>query len=547
MKRAIAAAMILGLVWLSNRVYEGHASVPDFISAAIVRLADGPTPRTPPAHLLEATIDLADASRAPVDPRFLSVAIDTSLVVGGHWWSATGDVEATGQAPIRPLDLTNVTLARLARELAPAYVRVGGTEADKIVYAVESDSGTRTRPDEIVLTRERWESLVEFVRRAKLDLFFTLNAGPGRRDANRHWESQNAEQLLRYAHVHAQPISVIEFGNEINGYWFNFGIFDQPSGALVAEDLVRLRSLMARYAPESHLVAPGEFYWPRLGSPLATRLDVLRELVGIDRGRNLDAITWHYYPQQSRRCPVATRRATLTGLLEPAALDEVARWSEQIRALRNAFAPALPVWLGETGGAQCGGEPGVSDRYVSSLWWLDQLGLLAQHEQKIVVRQALVGSNYGLLDDATFAPRPDYFASLLHKRLMGQIVLDVRRDQAADPYLRIYAHCSLPGSGQGSPTILAINLHPRESSVLKWPRAAGHRVDVYQVTAPTLDSTVALLNGQPMKLDGGVVVLQPKQVLFDGSYTLPPVSYVFLHADIAVAACASADSAANLN
>ena len=50
----------------------------------------------------------------------------------------------------------------------------------------------------------------------------------------------------------------------------------------------------------------------------------------------------------------------------------------------------------ETGHALYGGEPGLSDTYLSSIWWLDQLGLLAREGVSRVFRQSLVGSDYGL-------------------------------------------------------------------------------------------------------------------------------------------------------
>ncbi|MGA2612961.1 MAG: hypothetical protein ABSG38_05870 [Spirochaetia bacterium] len=42
-------------------------------------------------------------------------------------------------------------------------------------------------------------------------------------------------------------------------------------------------------------------------------------------------------------------------------------------------------------------------------------------------RQSLVGSDYGLLDQNSFAPRPDYYASFLWKRLMGNRVFKALR------------------------------------------------------------------------------------------------------------------------
>lgn len=70
---------------------------------------------------------------------------------------------------------------------------------------------------------------------------------------------------------------------------------------------------------------------------------------------------------------------------------------------------------------------GFPTPHLSSIWWLDQLGLLAREVVSRVFRQSLVGSDYGLLDQNSFAPRPDYYASFLWKRLMGNRVFKALR------------------------------------------------------------------------------------------------------------------------
>ncbi|HEX8950204.1 MAG TPA: glycoside hydrolase, partial [Polyangia bacterium] len=82
-------------------------------------------------------------------------------------------------------------------------------------------------------------------------------------------------------------------------------------------------------------------------------------------------------------------------------------------------------YIDETGNAQCGGAPGISDAFAGSLWWLDELGRLARRGTPVVVRQSLSGADYGLLREPSLDPRPDYFASLLWRRLMGRRVLAV--------------------------------------------------------------------------------------------------------------------------
>jgi heparanase 1 len=524
---------LASLVFTLARAHTGSAlRAADPVVSTVLRIIHGPVPRTPLSGRREVTITLAPEPRAKLDERFLSVAIDSSLLVGGHWWSPEADVEpGIGRRRVKPFDFSSARLRELTSELAPAYLRIGGTEADRIYYAVEEPSPQVPPAYELVLTSSQWDGVTAFVKETALDLFFTLNAGPSSRDTEGRWQPDNAERLLRYAHARDDHIAVLELGNEINAYWFGYGPRQQPDGSMIAADGARLRALAQRYFPKALIVGPGEFFWPRVGSPFASKTHVLDGLLETDGGRAFDALTWHYYPQQSRRCPIATRRASPTMLLEPAFLDEVSRWADNFETKRDARAPGLPIWLGETGNAQCGGEPLVSDRFVSSLWWTDELGLLAARGQPIVVRQALVGSNYGLLDDASLEPRPDYFASVLFKRLMGTLALGVIRDLDGDPFVRVYAHCTPERARRkpGSSTLLAINLHATEHAAVNWRALAAADADIYEVTASELTSSQALLNGRPMLAPPGLALsLSPRRAKFSGVLDLPPASYTFM-------------------
>lgn len=152
--------------------------------------------------------------------------------------------------------------------------------------------------------------------------------------------------------------------------------------------------------------------------------------------RSNDVMSWHYYPQQSSRGRFANRRASEKRLLKPRHLDSVQKQAR--RVVKNAR--GRPVWLTETGHALYGGEPGLSDTYLSSIWWLDQLGLLAREGVSRVFRQSLVGSDYGLLDQNTFQPRPDYYASFLWKRLMGNMVFRAHFVEKSRGKIRAYHH-----------------------------------------------------------------------------------------------------------
>jgi heparanase 1 len=256
-----------------------------------------------------------------------------------------------------------------------------------------------------------------------------------------------------------------------------------------------LRRALGRHFDAPKLAGPANVFFPLLGEPLFDWFGFLPRALEAG-GPALDIVTWHYYPQQSRRCPVATRRAEPGRLLSPTELDEGERWAAELRELRDRFAPQARLWLGETGHAQCGGEPGLSDRYASGLWWLDQLGQAARGGQDVVVRQTLVGSDYGLLDAATLAPRPDYFNSLLWRKFMGPTVLDVGVSPG-NPYLRGYAHCSPDGSAV---SLLVLNEHPTEPARFELG-AVPARTERYSLSAPSLSSDELLVNGVPLRAD----------------------------------------------
>ena len=81
------------------------------------------------------------------------------------------------------------------------------------------------------------------------------------------------------------------------------------------------------------------------------------------------------------------------------------------------------MWLTETAGAACGGDPWAST-FLDTFRYLDQLGRLAKAGVQMVAHNTLAASDYGLLDEKTLRPRPSYWAALLWRRLMGTTVLD---------------------------------------------------------------------------------------------------------------------------
>jgi heparanase 1 len=519
----------------------GRGGLPAFIAAQ-----RPPQPRDLPADAAvrspvgeygaEVTVDLA-APAATVAPEFLSFAIDMSQVVGGKWWdpAAAGVETGSGTVAATQLDFNRVRLDRMVQALKPAYLRVGGSESDKAYYALDGALPTEPPPGfESVLTRERFDDVLDFAQRNGLPLVFTLNAGPGNRTPEGAWDGSNAAALMRYAATRGAPAAVYELGNELNIFWFVHGLGAQVRPRQYTSDLLEARRLIGSYSPNSKLGAQGSAICPILGEPLGLLFGYLPDYLRAGGGDVVDIVSWRYYPQQSRRGPIASRRASPARLLSPDALDEAGYWARKMNGWRDRYAAGRPVWLAETGNAQFGGEPGLSDAYLGGLWWLDELGLLAREGQQVVVRQTLAGSDYGMIDPETLDPRPDYWNSVLWKRLMGREVyaVDVTGDRSGR--LRAYAHAT-PGPA-GSVTVLLINLDPARAATVSLLQFAGSPYALFCLDASDLYGRELRLNGAPLALgadgalplsaDEGLNGAEPRDA--SGQITLAPLTYAFV-------------------
>jgi heparanase len=518
----IAAVIVVGL-------WDGSGTLGDFIAGQIAPEPKNLDPRAslqPGKTSYSATISVDElVLLGELPPEYLSFSIDASQLVGGKWWNpdAAGQEMGSGTVHAPVFDFNRPRLDALTAALAPAYLRVGGSESDKVFYDLTSDGLTPPAAPagyKSVLTRSEWDALNDFVARNQLKLVFTLNAGPGPR-VNGAWDPANARALAAYSAQKGYPIYAWELGNELNIFWFVHGFGAAVSPAQYQRDLDTAREL-AELTPGARLAGQGSAIWPVLGEPLGFFYGYLPEYLRL-AGTQVDQVSWHYYPQQSRRGPVASRRASPARLLDPRNLDEAALWALRVRDWRDAYAPGKPIWLGETGNAQFGGEPGLSDAYLGGLWWLDQLGLLARYNTQVVVRQTLSGMNYGLIADETLSPRPDYWNSLLWKRLMGPRVHPAVAS-GGDGRLRAYAQ----SDGDGRLTILAINLDPARSAEVNLPGLHGRGCSAYLLSAPDLFGTTLLVNGVPLAIGPDNSFPQISGVSCGETISLNPLSYGFL-------------------
>ncbi|MGH7097360.1 MAG: hypothetical protein ACREE4_06830 [Stellaceae bacterium] len=146
--------------------------------------------------------------------------------------------------------------------------------------------------------------------------------------------------------------------------------------------------------------------------------------------------------------------------------------------------------------------------------------VLAKRGVKVVFHNTLASSDYGLLDQNTFLPRPNYWAALLWRKLMDRIVLDAGPSR---PDLHLYAQC-LRGR-PGGVALLAINTSRAWTEAIELPMSA----DRYTLTAPELEGHRVELNGHQLLLgnDDKLPGLEGRRAP-SGRVELAPASITFL-------------------
>jgi hypothetical protein len=136
-----------------------------------------------------------------------------------------------------------------------------------------------------------------------------------------------------------------------------------------------------------------------------------------------------------------------------------------------------------------------------------------------------------MVNDDDLVPRPDYWNSLIWKRLMGTGVFDVSVAGDNSDRLRVYAHTSAADE-PGSVTVLAINIDPQRDANVSFPGLEDRDYDVYRLNAPDILGTSLLLNDNPLVLQAGDVLPEIHGEPHRGSgvtaLTLHPLSYAFI-------------------
>nr|GMC58587.1 heparanase-like protein 3 [Ipomoea batatas] len=466
-------------------------------------------------------------------------------------------------ASLLNLDLGNAILLNAIKAFSPLKIRLGGTLEDDLIYETEDHSQpclpfVKKETEVFQYTQgclplSRWDELNAFFQKSGAVIIFGLNALYGRRPShvNTPWISTNAESLIRYTVKKGYTIRGWELGNELSGSGVGFSI----AADQYALDTIHLHNVVQIIYKDIEakplILGPAGFF------------DAGWYKEYVDKTHNsLDVITHHIYNLGPGKDEHLVEK-----ILDPSFLDGEASTFSQLRSLLKNSGTSVNSWVGEAGGAYNSGRNHVSNAFVNSFWYLDQLGMSASYGTKTYCRQSLIGGNYGLLNITSFVPNPDYYSALLWHRLMGTNVLAT--SFSGTKKIRAYAHCAKQSKGIA---LLLINLDGNTSVKVRVDlngssmEHSRHRDDhslrmraflvpqIYELEAMSreeyhltakngdLQSQTMVLNGKELGVDssGQIPSLQPEFVSSSEPITVAPFSIVFAHIPYVVQPACSA-------
>lgn len=461
-------------------------------------------------------INPSDMSKVgTVDARFVSYNVEMVEVTGGRFWkpykSAAAAPDAAQPKPAAdasqqvgvsdalfeyrsPIDLSNARLRTLAAALGPAYVRVSGSWANSTYFQDDDLPALKDPPKGFrgVLTRAEWKGVVDFSRAVDAKIVSSVAVSGGVRDANGAWSPEQAKALYEYTKTIGGSIAATEFMNEPTIP----GPGGAPAGydaAAFGKDVKAFEPFLRKESPKTVFLGPGGVM-EGIPMPVSAAGAMNMKLVGSEElmkatGPAYDAMSYHFYGAVSRRCGGSM---TLEQELTADWFDRTDKVEAFYAGIRDKYLPGRKMWLNETAEAACGGDP-MAGEFVDTFRFLNQLGTLAQKGVQVVMHNTLVASDYGLLHEDTYEPKPNYWAALLWNRTMGTVVLDP--GTAKGGAVRVYAQCAK--AGKGGVTVLALNTVSAHGQQITLPRDAER----FTLTSAELTSDRVLLNGVELKAE----------------------------------------------
>jgi len=419
-----------------------------------------------------------------VEPQYISATMD--------WWGL--GTESWDNSSILNADLQNPNLKAMAKGLGPSFLRIGGSQADQILYYMNKHSDSSSNKNNIdkylrneeeeegealarecqrkpqkCLTSNRWLAILDFAHNSNMRIVFTLAYIRHTRNENgthdmHDWDSTNARSFLDYtaSSNHAHLIYGFELGNELR----HKGKMTNVTRMVLAYRELRQLVNDVWKAKTNNTMGNS----PKILGPASTGGGETSELVS-NLWPYIDIVTYHKYHgggkdpnmiKYSQQPSFHVHPMKLVGpgvavLFHLTTTNGVKTSFNHINSSTTThsrhFNNYSRLWIGEGAMAYNSGLQGVSDSFGGSLWFANLLGALAKTRplsHGVYCRQSLLGGHYELIDHISLLPNPDYWVAYIWKNLVGRraigpILSPGRKDSIELSSKVTFGCCEKPG------------------------------------------------------------------------------------------------------
>lgn len=482
-------------------------------------------------------------------PEYVSTTMD--------WWPPS-DI-AWGNSSVINANLSHPKLIAAARGLSPFYLRIGGSQADEIIYNFPSGNETMDviledickKQRQKCLTSQRWDDVLSFANNVGARIVFTLAYVMHTRDADKvndqhDWDPTNARLLLKHTSnsKYASTVHGFELGNELRHK------HKVKNVTRIVEAYKKLRVAVNDMWSASKME---NVPTPLLFGPASTGTGETKELVA-QLGPYIDVVTYHKYHGGGKDDMLPKYASSTSFYNHPYKLSAQ---SDAVAKYMSNNPKKAQLWVGEGAMAYNSGRPGVTDSFLGSLWFANLLGVLTKTSpvpHSVYCRQALIGGYYELVnhENNNFVPNPDYWVSYMWKNVIGSskaigpIVSPNRIDTVEYSTKFTFGCCKNPGSdsvlvhafcansdgrygASGDVVFIVINVSKDKAVQLTVP-LGSNRTEYVMTPNKGMQSRVVQLNGDRMIINQNneLAILQGIQHRSDETTTVPPSSITFV-------------------
>jgi hypothetical protein len=383
MRGVVATGMLLVLCAFASTA----GANPGPVSSPVLAAAETGAPAGASAPTVTVTVNPFAPGR-PVPKQFLGLSFEAAALGQLSQYSTRGN------------------LVRLLRSLGPGMLRFGGITADENV--AWSDAATpRPAWASSTIGPAQLDSIGVLARRSGWKVLLTVGMA--------HDEPAVAAREVAAAH-HAlgANLAAVEIGNEPDSYG-SHGFRQLPWIAQgYEEEVSEYREAIAALTPDVPIAGPdvsGSGAFPEWGEEEAL-------------SQKPALLTGHHYPLGCKQIPAPS----IESLLSPAIREREAQSLATYMSISDNY--RIPFRMDETNSVSCGGVPGISDTFASTLWataYITQamaagpVGINLQgNPTNCVGYTPLCAPDPAALASGSLRAQPDWYALLLTSSLVGE-------------------------------------------------------------------------------------------------------------------------------